>query len=248
MTHHSLFDLDAKDESEQEGSDVERINTLWHYYVDLRGAPLLPTCKEIEALLLWMERAIPDAIIKKAMNQSLAEKELDARRKGLGLHHCHNEVRRLYRQYLDRELSGVTSERSADQPAVRALSLDLERTEMQIRENVSRLPLTARQQNTQITHMLRWLNKRARDGKCTSLEHIEKTLDLLNRRHSTLLMKSVSDEEILLLETESQQVLAHYLPTFGQDRMDTIVRSFVLERLRNRYQLKSFAVHSLLQE
>lgn len=238
---YPFFDVNEDCETSAEHEIIDRI---WKYFVGLRGGPLLPSCREIETMILWLGREIPEKTIMDGIGQALTDYRVKSIRPGFSLTSCRHEVNRLY---LERTRSQVLTQItvSAASEVLPDGKTLISLLQTAIERNLCRIPVSSEVRGTVTRSFRRYLLQRWRDGRLSSLDTVDETLQHVDQRLTSILMDSLSTTELCRLKRESALIFSNYKTILKADEFERIVMSSVRERSRVFYGLRPLTVLDL---
>jgi hypothetical protein len=227
-------------ESESDGSGhVDRVESLWRFFVSVRGSPLLPSCREIEALLGLLLREIPDEVIRAGISQAVTEYRDKSLRRNPSLVDCTREIVRLHRERLHRHLVAATREtpESVESPQVR-LDRSIAIAEKGIEENLGRIPLSTEERKVVSRKLIAHFRRILSEIESPSLESLDLIFNRLDGKLAKLLMKAIPPDELTAMSQEAEHGLRLLKPDIGRAEVDRLIPILVQERARSRYRLR----------
>jgi len=221
--------------SNQHDDTLHTINVLWKFFVNKRGAPLLPSCAEINCLINWLARAIHEETIKKAMDQTVSEfQEKDARR-GPSLTRCDKEVKRLHKASLTKKITEVLHTTSQE-PNVEQFYLQ-QRNALSNRIYSILNKQNALNENPEILSkkLMQNLDRLVEKKLMCSITDYEKAVLKLEEKLFRILLISVPAEKMEQLEEDCRRTISHYNSSIPEKKMTKMVKILVRKRLKTRF-------------
>lgn len=218
--------------------EMEKIEAIWKFFVDKRGAPLLPSCAEIEILIGWMKMHVPEIIIKKGIRQAVLEYQEKHINRSPSLTYCKHEVTRLFKDFsykeINRNIKIQTSDTSWGLSQKKLLNDLIAESNLRIQL----IPLTDKEKKETLGKIEKFIETRHKQCNNQSLECFGETLTAIDKRLTNLLLKKVPEKTKEQIYKQSKAALLSLQPNFHKKKLNTILKSLLGERLRLKYGLK----------
>lgn len=194
--------------------------TIGKFFIDLRGAPLFLSSKELAIISQWEERDIPLRIVLEGIKESFERPGYrpGKRRKPYTLEHCHSFVLRAFEQYEERRVGQNKVEAfGGEKGRETKILVEVERFLEDIPEELHTLRPIYLRLHTQLS-----------GGKATE-EDLDKAEETIER----LIEESLSMAQV---KTITAEILAEFGMNNGP-KFDQIFRIKVLKAKRERHKI-----------
>lgn len=245
MSAHLPFESSASSGASGAGEDESPlIDQLWQFFISERGAPLLPSCREIELLIGFVSRGIPRHLIQKGIVQIISqERELNAT-KHISLIRCEHEINRLFRQSIIREVYQNLKEHTSPENEstgfqrehyLTLLSQLLDGKLKDFIENSS-------ERSKRTRKYLAWVSKQLTKYDYPDEAMFEEILDKLDQKLTTEIISLMDETDRETLLTECRIILKKYKKSIPSNRFEGLCQNLLRERMRVRYGLRPLII------